>query len=85
MALAHGGRIVPILAGQEQHDSTPRVHSPDHGAMAPRVPQSLLLDQQGDCATRRNKPKHDLSLEMPCLKERGLFALPTEGDGKISS
>jgi hypothetical protein len=22
-------------------------------------------------------------LEMPCLKERGLFALPTEGDGKL--
>lgn len=24
----------------------------------------------------------DQSLEMPCLRERGLFALPTDGDGK---
>lgn len=22
------------------------------------------------------------TLEMPCLRERGLFALPTDGDGK---
>lgn len=81
MALAHGGRIVPILAGQEQHDSTPQVHSLDSSAMAPKLHQSPLPDQPGNLQARRNKDKHSASLEMSSLKERGLFALPTEGDG----
>ncbi|KAJ5782848.1 hypothetical protein N7457_004622 [Penicillium paradoxum] len=38
---------------------------------------SLLRDQQA----KRAKPAQHASLEMPSLKERGLFALPTEGDG----
>lgn len=32
---------------------------------------------------RQNKAMDHKSLEMPCLGERGLFALPTEGDGKL--
>ncbi|KAJ5165833.1 hypothetical protein N7492_006129 [Penicillium capsulatum] len=81
MALARSGRIVPILAGREQTDSTPGVHSPGTGVMAPQLPQSLLLGQQGEGLTGRNKATDDASLKMPCLREHGLFALPTLGDG----
>ena len=94
--LTHGGRIVPILTGHEQHQqqlgsttlspdlldgNSPRV-APQ---VAPRVAidQLPLLDQRVESENMRQNKALDLScLEMPCLKERGLFALPTEGDGK---
>ncbi|KAJ5746187.1 hypothetical protein N7520_011369 [Penicillium odoratum] len=84
--LNHGGRIVPIvLAGhQQQHGSTEssvlNTNSPSH----PNPPSnpSSLLDQQDDIpAVRQPKTMDFKCLEMPCLTERGLFALPTEGDG----
>ncbi|KAJ5370956.1 uncharacterized protein N7496_007048 [Penicillium cataractarum] len=85
--LTHGGRIVPILTSHEQHqqlDST--TPSPDM-LLEPNFPQSTidqppLLDQRVDSEPMRRKNTLDLScLEMPCLKERGLFAFPTQGDG----
>jgi hypothetical protein len=73
--LTHGGRIVPILTGHEHQvqEELPQTADP-------------LQDQQAEllAKTQQNNSTMDhASLEMPCLKERGLFALPTEGDGKL--
>lgn len=86
--LTHGGRIVPILTGHEQHhhelDSTP---DPPRFLDSQPLQQSAnppLLDQRTHHDTMRHRKQVDHAcLEMPCLKERGLFAVPTEGDGKI--
>jgi hypothetical protein len=89
--LTHGGRIVPILTSHEQHkqlDST--TPSPDI-LLETNVPQltidqTPLLDQRVDSEAMRRKNPLDLScLEMPCLNERGLFAFPTQGDGKLDN
>ncbi|KAJ5159881.1 uncharacterized protein N7482_006885 [Penicillium canariense] len=84
--LTHGGRIVPILTGHQQHqhlDSTTPIpdvlesHSPPVA-----IDQSSLLDQRVDSEDRRqNRALDHKCLAMSCLTERGLFALPTEGDG----
>ncbi|CAL5870586.1 uncharacterized protein PFLUO_LOCUS4825 [Penicillium psychrofluorescens] len=67
--LTHGGRIVPILTGHDHDEPTP-------------ISPPLLQDQYDEEAiARRSKALDRESLEMPCLKKRGLFALPTEGDG----
>lgn len=84
--LAHGGRIVPILASHEQHhpDSTTSTEVLAHYSLPQTINQTPLLDQRDDAQATSHKKSVDLkSLEMPCLKERGLFALPTEGDGKM--
>lgn len=85
-SLTHGGRIVPILMGHQQQplDSTT---TPETATLESRPSTSSfhtsLLDQPDESAIMRHKRAIDLaSLEMPCLKERDLFALPTEGDGK---
>ncbi|KAJ5527116.1 hypothetical protein N7513_011275 [Penicillium frequentans] len=81
--LTHGGRIVPILTGhQQQHpDSTPESSVLDTTSPTYSNPSSLL-DQPEDAPIMRQPKAIDLaSLEMPCLRERGLFALPTQGDG----
>lgn len=85
--LAHGGRIVPILTGHDQQlDSSSSVNLLENNALPPHFPSSLLLDQHEDSSpTRHHKAMDHASLEMPCLKEHGLFALPTEGDGTIYS
>ncbi|CAI7619767.1 hypothetical protein N7533_004437 [Penicillium manginii] len=89
--LANGGRIVPILAAHEQHhpDSTLNTDLLAEYPLPQTTGQISLLDQQQnappirqDPSPTRHKKSIDLeSLEMPCLKEHGLFALPTEGDG----
>lgn len=86
--LTHGGRIVPILAGH-QHQQHPN-STPD-STLLDTIPPSYAsdssssLDQQEDAPTMRQQKALDLKcLEMSCLQERGLFALPTEGDGKIT-
>ncbi|KAJ9492619.1 hypothetical protein VN97_g570 [Penicillium thymicola] len=86
--LTNGGRIVPILTGSDSHDPTLEM-SPSLDASLPSIPLSpvssqptiprLLQDQQ---ASKQTKPGHHASLEMASLQERGLYALPTEGDGK---
>ncbi|KAG0157393.1 hypothetical protein PDIDSM_4578 [Penicillium digitatum] len=85
--LTNGGRIVPILAGPDSHKSTPEVPAL-LDAYPPPIPISsnssspivarILQDQQ---ACKQAKPVHHASLEMASLLERGLYALPTEGDG----
>lgn len=90
-ALPHGGRIVPIpiLTSHEQHQqfldsTTPSPAVLEDNCSRSTLDQTLLLDQLVDSEAMRRKKTLDLScLEMPCLKERGLFALPTEGDGKL--
>ncbi|OQE44511.1 hypothetical protein PENCOP_c002G07103 [Penicillium coprophilum] len=83
--LTNGGRIVPILTGSDSHDTTVEAPALDaslspipHSSMStpPTMPR-LLQDQQ----ISKAKHMHHASLEMASLQERGLFALPTEGDG----
>lgn len=81
----HGGRIVPILTGHEQPpDSTrPNTDLLDKQSLPLRNDGPPVLDQPEETlASRQNKALDLKSLEIPCLEERGLFALPTEGDGK---
>ncbi|KAJ5402053.1 uncharacterized protein N7487_007949 [Penicillium crustosum] len=85
--LTNGGRIVPILTGSDSHDPTLEVPASLDTSL-PSIPLSpisshptiprLLQDQQ---ASKQAKPTHHASLEMASLQERGLYALPTEGDG----
>ncbi|KAJ5841515.1 hypothetical protein EN45_068990 [Penicillium chrysogenum] len=78
--LTNGGRIVPILTGSGSHptekaallDASPSPIPPSSISDPQTMP--LLQDQQV-------KPMHHASLEMASLQERGLYALPTEGDG----
>lgn len=86
-SLTHGGRIVPILTGHEQppFPTTPETHLLDKPPIAQTIDEPSLLDQREESlAMRQNKAMDQKSLWMPCLEERGLFALPTEGDGKLA-
>jgi hypothetical protein len=84
--LTNGGRIVPILTGSDSHDPTLEVSalldpslppiSISPISSTPTMPR--LLQKQ----IPKPKPMRHASLEMASLKERGLYALPTEGDGK---
>ncbi|KAJ5587223.1 uncharacterized protein N7459_002988 [Penicillium hispanicum] len=86
----YGGRIVPILTGHQHADSTPESNLLENHPLSPLpslppqsmpIDQAALLDQRESTPVMRLKALDQQSLEMPCLKERGLFALPTEGDG----
>ncbi|KAJ5091899.1 hypothetical protein NUU61_006769 [Penicillium alfredii] len=82
--LTHGGRIVPILAGPQQHEpATPETAVVKNDSGEHLEHANLLQDQRDGLSamTRQSKALDHESLEMPCLKERDLFALPTEGDG----
>ncbi|KAJ5106886.1 hypothetical protein N7456_003561 [Penicillium angulare] len=88
MSLTHGGRIVPILAGHQaaQHpypNMTPMSTSID--TFSPSNSHDVpLLDHKRDTpAGRQNKAMDLKSLEMASLQERGLMALPTEGDDQL--
>lgn len=87
-SLAHGGRIVPILTGHEQpppFPTTPETQLLDKPPIAPVIDEPSPLGQgEVTLATRQNNAVDQKSLAMPCLEERGLFALPTEGDGKLA-
>ncbi|KAJ5340563.1 hypothetical protein N7541_009687 [Penicillium brevicompactum] len=92
MSQIKGGRIVPILTGHDPlhpksldqstiptsisqiSDSDETSSSSSNPPISPPV-QDRVSDQ-----TRKQGMGHP-SLDMPALKERGLFALPTEGDG----
>lgn len=83
--LTHGGRIVPILTGHEQQPYSTRPNNDllEKQPLLLNNDEPSLLDQPEETlALRQNKALDLKSLEMPCLEERGLFALPTEGDGK---
>lgn len=86
--LSHGGRIVPILTGHDQHihsNSSNEQHSLNAIPPNSSCPTSAfsLLDQQQTANTSHPAiAMGEQTLEMPCLRERGLFALPTDGDGK---
>ncbi|KAJ6184409.1 hypothetical protein N7519_005710 [Penicillium mononematosum] len=84
--LTNGGRIVPILTGSDSHptekpallDSSLPPIPPSPSSISSPQTMPLLQDQQ---ACKQPKPMHHASLEMASLQERGLYALPTEGDG----
>ncbi|KAL3464290.1 hypothetical protein BJX64DRAFT_100751 [Aspergillus heterothallicus] len=77
-----GGRIVPIIA--------PHPHSLSNGSLVNEVkhvkqqPDEPPQDSQPrGPRTRRGKIDTEC-LELPCLSQLGLYALPTEGDGNVS-
>lgn len=68
---------------QPLDSTTPRTEVLEDQPRTQTIDRPPLLDQQEDTSfMRHNKAMDQESLEMPCLKERDLFALPTEGDGK---
>ncbi|OOF94602.1 hypothetical protein ASPCADRAFT_208246 [Aspergillus carbonarius ITEM 5010] len=71
----NGGRIVPIVTTARQHYSS----SPTNEAMAnaPQQPSEKVKLPRNT----RSKTMEAETLEIPCLNELGLYALPTEGDG----
>ncbi|CAG8334245.1 unnamed protein product [Penicillium salamii] len=93
MSQTNGGRIVPILAGHDPlHPksldqptlpaSIPHIQNPHEISPSPPIPPNSppMLDTLPDKRHNPTSTGHP-SLEMPVLKERGLFALPTDGDG----
>ncbi|RAL14055.1 OTU domain-containing protein [Aspergillus homomorphus CBS 101889] len=71
----NGGRIVPIIAAPRQHYSS----SPaDELVNTQPLPQSKTSKSS---RSTRIKTAEAECLEIPCLNELGLYALPTEGDG----
>ncbi|RAL06144.1 OTU domain-containing protein [Aspergillus ibericus CBS 121593] len=71
----NGGRIVPIVATARQHysgSSTNEVMDKAH-----QQPSEKLKASRNS----RSKIMEAETLEIPCLNELGLYALPTEGDG----
>jgi hypothetical protein len=82
--LTNGGRIVPILTGSDSHPTEmPALLEASLPPIPPSSissPQTMPLQDQQAC--KQAKPMHHASLEMASLQERGLYALPTEGDGK---
>ncbi|KAL2853276.1 hypothetical protein BJY01DRAFT_232357 [Aspergillus pseudoustus] len=74
-----GGRIVPIIA--------PHPHSLSHGSLVNEVkhekqqPKELSQDSQSREPRNRRSKIDTECLELPCLNQLGLYALPTEGDG----
>lgn len=83
--LTNGGRIVPILTGSDSHPTEmPALLDASLPPIPPSSissPQTMSLSQDRQ-ACKQAKPMHHASLEMASLQERGLYALPTEGDGK---
>ena len=84
--LTNGGRIVPILTGSDSHDPT-EVPTLLDASLPPIPPSSISSSQtlpvlQDQQACKQAKPVLHACLEMASLQERGLYALPTEGDGK---
>ncbi|KAJ5558627.1 hypothetical protein N7535_008844 [Penicillium sp. DV-2018c] len=87
----NGGRIVPILEGTDSHDdaleniqtldtSFPSI-TPSLISASSILPSETMPRLSQDRHAKRVKPADHSSLEMPSLQERGLYALPTEGDG----
>ncbi|PWY96604.1 OTU-like cysteine protease [Aspergillus sclerotioniger CBS 115572] len=71
----NGGRIVPIVTTARQHYSS----SPTNEVMVktPQQPSEKVKLPRNT----RSKTMEAETLEIPCLNELGLYALPTEGDG----
>ncbi|KAL2796332.1 hypothetical protein BJX66DRAFT_139923 [Aspergillus keveii] len=74
-----GGRIVPIIA--------PHPHSLSDGSLVNEIkhrkqqPEELLQDSRPREPKNRRGKIDTECLELPCLSQLGLYALPTEGDG----
>lgn len=94
MSQTNGGRIVPILAGHDplhpksleqptMPASIPHIQNPHETSPSPPIPPTApsMIEPLPDKRQDPTSTGHP-SLEMPALKERGLFALPTDGDGK---
>lgn len=85
--LINGGRIVPILTGSDSNDPTLEV-SAFLDASLPPIPMSPIsstatMPRPLQKQIFKPKPVQSQSLDMPSLEERGLFAFPTKGDGKL--
>lgn len=82
------GRIVPIVMPHSNPDEMP--HSVTEGGSPQQFEATVdEKDQQptnkaasGRKSTRNGTAEAEC-LEIPCLNELGLYALPTEGDGTI--
>ena len=86
--VTNGGRIVPILTGSDSRDPTLEGSALLDASLPPisipliPSPSTTPRLSQNQQACKQAKPVHNASLEMPSLQQRGLYAIPTEGDGK---
>lgn len=74
-----GGRIVPVVRPEED---APQSCPPPTAPL--QRPQQESQDMQQPKASKRTRNKlfeEAECLEIPCLNQLGLYALPTEGDG----
>lgn len=76
----NGGRIVPIVSPARQQHQMYSLPSPP--AEPDDQPRHSQLSQSLPTSSTRPKPDDPACLKLPCLTELGLYALPTEGDGK---
>ncbi|KAA8652472.1 hypothetical protein EYZ11_009266 [Aspergillus tanneri] len=76
--LPNGGRIVPIVSpARQRYALTP----PDDEVEVKDSQQLPQLSESRPSKHTRSKTVETECLELPCLTELGLYALPTEGDG----
>lgn len=89
------GRIVPIIMPRSNPDPMPLSVNEVEVNGSETEPQQQqeeeLLQQSNKAASGRKLTRNNgvmaeaESLEIPCLNELGLYALPTEGDGGCPS
>lgn len=93
------GRIVPIIMPRSNPDPMPLSVNEVEVNGSETEPQQQqeeelqkqeLLQQSNKAASGRKPTRNGImaeaeSLEIPCLNELGLYALPTEGDGGCPS
>lgn len=78
----HRGRIIPIVTMSRQNSPAcpPSEAQPAKPVKKPRQSPS---EHSSSSRTTRSRTAQTNSLELSSLSERGLYALPTEGDGKF--
>jgi hypothetical protein len=93
MSQINGGRIVPILTGHDLSSelltpfdrpallSSSTSHSSISSSPSPSSTRSCTPAPPVAKPKKEKRPKGTTNLDMASLKERALFALPTEGDG----
>lgn len=84
--VSNGGRIVPIVTPDQPLPRVQEIQQINENAKEQQSEQQQEQQQQPKARKTRNKLLETAEvLEIPCLNELRLYALPTEGDGKQTS
>ncbi|KAI9928341.1 hypothetical protein MW887_002379 [Aspergillus wentii] len=79
--VSKAGRIVPIVTPRQHYSNIPPEEAPVQQQPQKQLPQLQNQPRPPRNNTRNSKSAEAECLEIPCLNELGLYALPTEGDG----